>query len=35
MMVHDLAFRLFPETAPQMDARWRRVFRRWLGAPRP
>jgi glycosyltransferase involved in cell wall biosynthesis len=30
MMVHDLAFRLFPETAPHTDGRWRRRFRRWL-----
>jgi glycosyltransferase involved in cell wall biosynthesis len=29
-MVHDLAFRLFPETAPHTDERWRRRFRRWL-----
>jgi glycosyltransferase involved in cell wall biosynthesis len=26
MMVHDLAFQLFPDTAPQVDARWRRRF---------
>jgi glycosyltransferase involved in cell wall biosynthesis len=26
MMVHDLAFRLFPETAPHMDERWNRRF---------
>ena len=25
-IVHDLAFRRFPETAPQIDARWRRRF---------
>jgi glycosyltransferase involved in cell wall biosynthesis len=30
MVVHDLAFRVFPETAPQIDARWLRRFRRWL-----
>lgn len=30
LVVHDLAYELFPETAPQMDARWRRRFRRWL-----
>ncbi|MEX0755760.1 MAG: glycosyltransferase family 1 protein [Actinomycetota bacterium] len=30
LMVHDLAFRLFPETAPHTDERWRRRFRRWL-----
>ncbi|MEX2274192.1 MAG: glycosyltransferase family 1 protein [Actinomycetota bacterium] len=30
LMVHDLAFQLFPETAPQADDRWRRRFRRWL-----
>jgi glycosyltransferase involved in cell wall biosynthesis len=30
MMVHDLAFRLFPETAPHMDDRWNRRFDRWL-----
>ncbi|HEX6330724.1 MAG TPA: glycosyltransferase family 1 protein [Actinomycetota bacterium] len=30
LVVHDLAYERFPETAPQMDARWRRVFRRWL-----
>jgi glycosyltransferase involved in cell wall biosynthesis len=32
MVVHDLAFRVFPETAPQVDARWLRRFERWLGA---
>ncbi|HEX9122332.1 MAG TPA: glycosyltransferase family 1 protein [Actinomycetota bacterium] len=31
MVVHDLAFRTFPETAPQIDPRWLRRFRRWLG----
>jgi glycosyltransferase involved in cell wall biosynthesis len=31
MMVHDLAFRLFPETAPHMDGRWFARFERWLG----
>ncbi|MFB3737617.1 MAG: glycosyltransferase family 4 protein [Candidatus Velamenicoccus archaeovorus] len=30
MVVHDLAFRVFPETAPQIDERWLRRFRRWL-----
>jgi glycosyltransferase involved in cell wall biosynthesis len=30
LVVHDLAYERFPEMAPQMDARWRRVFRRWL-----
>jgi len=30
MMIHDLAFRLFPETAPHMDERWNRRFERWL-----
>jgi glycosyltransferase involved in cell wall biosynthesis len=30
MVVHDLAFDVFPETAPQVDARWRRRFREWL-----
>jgi glycosyltransferase involved in cell wall biosynthesis len=30
LVVHDLAFERFPESAPHMDARWRRVFRRWL-----
>jgi glycosyltransferase involved in cell wall biosynthesis len=30
LVVHDLAYERFPETAPQMDARWRRRFRRWL-----
>jgi glycosyltransferase involved in cell wall biosynthesis len=31
LVVHDLAYERFPETAPQIDARWRRRFRRWLG----
>lgn len=31
LVVHDLAYERFPETAPQMDARWRRRFHRWLG----
>ncbi len=30
LVVHDLAYERYPETAPQMDARWRRVFRRWI-----
>jgi glycosyltransferase involved in cell wall biosynthesis len=30
LVVHDLAYERFPEMAPQIDARWRRVFRRWL-----
>jgi len=30
LVVHDLAFDVFPETAPQVDARWRRRFREWL-----
>jgi glycosyltransferase involved in cell wall biosynthesis len=30
LVVHDLAFRVLPETAPQIDARWLRRFRRWL-----
>ncbi len=30
VVVHDLAFRVFPETAPQVDARWLRRFGRWL-----
>ncbi len=34
-MVHDLAFRLLPETAPHMDARWLRRFESTLrDAPR-
>jgi len=31
LVVHDLAFDLYPETAPHHDARWRRLFDRWLG----
>jgi alpha-1,3-rhamnosyl/mannosyltransferase len=31
LVVHDLAYERFPESAPHMDARWRRAFRRWLG----
>jgi glycosyltransferase involved in cell wall biosynthesis len=31
LVVHDLAFRKFPETAPHMDDRWLRRFRFWLG----
>ena len=34
LVVHDLAYERFPEMAPQIDARWRRVFRRWLGTRR-
>lgn len=30
-IVHDLAFRRFPETAPHIDARWRRRFAEALG----
>jgi glycosyltransferase involved in cell wall biosynthesis len=30
MMVHDLAFRLYPETAPHMDDRWNSRFDQWL-----
>jgi glycosyltransferase involved in cell wall biosynthesis len=30
LMVHDLAFRLYPETAPHMDDRWNARFDRWL-----
>jgi len=30
LVVHDLAFRVLPETAPQIDARWLRRLRRWL-----
>ena len=30
LVVHDLAFRRFPETAPHMDARWLRRFETWL-----
>ena len=32
MVVHDLAFERYPMTAPQIDARWRRRFARWLRA---
>ena len=32
LVVHDLAFRKFPETAPHMDARWLRRFESWLAA---
>lgn len=31
LVVHDLAFERFPETAPQIDRRWRRRFARWVG----
>jgi glycosyltransferase involved in cell wall biosynthesis len=31
LVVHDLAFERFPETAPQMNVRWRRRFATWLG----
>lgn len=31
LVVHDLAYERFPETAPQMDRRWRRRFAGWLG----
>jgi glycosyltransferase involved in cell wall biosynthesis len=31
LVVHDLAYEHLPGSAPHMDARWRRVFRRWLG----
>ena len=31
MVVHDLAFRRFPETAPHADPRWLRRFEAWLG----
>lgn len=31
LVVHDLAFRVVPETAPLIDARWLRRFRGWLG----
>jgi glycosyltransferase involved in cell wall biosynthesis len=31
MVVHDLAYERMPETAPHMNARWRRAFDRWLG----
>ncbi|MGQ0669990.1 MAG: glycosyltransferase family 4 protein [Actinomycetota bacterium] len=30
LVVHDLAYERFPETAPQIDVRWRRRFERWL-----
>ena len=30
LMVHDLAFRKFPETAPHMEGRWLRRFESWL-----
>jgi len=30
LVVHDLAFDVFPETAPQVDARWRRRFQGWV-----
>ena len=30
MVVHDLAFRVMPETAPHMDERWSRRFGRRL-----
>lgn len=30
LVVHDLAFRRMPETAPHMDGRWERRFERWL-----
>jgi glycosyltransferase involved in cell wall biosynthesis len=30
MVVHDLAYERLPETAPHMDARWRRRFDSWL-----
>lgn len=32
LVVHDLAFERFPETAPHHDARWRRRFASWLVA---
>ena len=32
LVVHDLAFRLLPETAPHMDDRWRRRFAGWLSS---
>jgi glycosyltransferase involved in cell wall biosynthesis len=31
LVVHDLAYERFPDSAPHMNARWRRAFRRWLG----
>jgi glycosyltransferase involved in cell wall biosynthesis len=30
LVVHDLAFEAMPETAPHHNARWRRLFDRWL-----
>jgi glycosyltransferase involved in cell wall biosynthesis len=30
LVVHDLAFRLFPQTAPHHDARWHRRFDGWI-----
>ena len=30
LVVHDLAFRKFPETAPHMEGRWLRRFETWL-----
>lgn len=30
LVVHDLAFRLFPDTAPHHDHRWHRRFESWL-----
>jgi glycosyltransferase involved in cell wall biosynthesis len=30
MVVHDLAFDRFPETAPHADVRWHRMLDRWL-----
>lgn len=30
LVVHDLAHERLPETAPHMDARWRRRFDRWV-----
>jgi glycosyltransferase involved in cell wall biosynthesis len=30
LVVHDLAYERFPDSAPHMNARWRRSFRRWL-----
>jgi glycosyltransferase involved in cell wall biosynthesis len=31
MVVHDLAYEHLPDTAPHMNARWRRAFDKWLG----
>jgi glycosyltransferase involved in cell wall biosynthesis len=31
MVVHDLAYEQLPDTAPHMNARWRRRFDAWLG----